>query len=91
MEGLSNTTNNTVYADDQGNAAYWHGNFIPKRDTTYNWALPVDGTIAATEWKGIHPLSETVHLLNPASGWIQNCNATPFTGQVDGADLVGRA
>jgi acyl-homoserine lactone acylase PvdQ len=79
MEGLSNTTNNTVYADDKGNIAYWHGNFIPKRDTSYNWLLPVDGTIAATEWKGIHPLRETVHLINPASGWIQNCNATPFT------------
>ena len=79
MEGLSNTTNNTVYADDHGNIAYWHGNFVPKRDTSYNWALPVDGTIAATEWKGMHPLKETVHLINPASGWIQNCNATPFT------------
>jgi acyl-homoserine lactone acylase PvdQ len=79
MEGLSNTTNNTVYADDKGNIAYWHGNFVPKRDTIYDWELPVDGTIAATEWKGIHALSETVHLLNPATGWIQNCNSTPFT------------
>lgn len=78
MEGLSNTTNNTVYADDKGNIAYWHGNFIPKRDRAYNWALPLDGTIAATEWNGIHSLSETVHVINPASGWIQNCNATPF-------------
>lgn len=79
MQGLSNTTNNTVYADDQGNIAYWHGNFVPKRDTNYNWALPVDGTKLATEWKGIHPLAETVHIINPATGWIQNCNATPFT------------
>lgn len=79
MKGLSNTTNNTVYADNNGNIAYWHGNFVPKRDTSYNWALPVDGTIAATEWKGVHPLEETVQLLNPATGWIQNCNATPFT------------
>ena len=78
MEGLSNTTNNTVYADDKGNIAYWHGNFVPKRDTSFNWALPVDGSVAATEWKGIHPLKETVHIINPASGWIQNCNATPF-------------
>ncbi|MEI6264792.1 MAG: penicillin acylase family protein [Sphingobacteriia bacterium] len=79
MEGLSNTTNNTVYADDKGNIAYWHGNFVPKRDTSFNWQLPVDGTIAATEWKGIHALSQTVHVINPATGWIQNCNATPFT------------
>jgi acyl-homoserine lactone acylase PvdQ len=79
MRGLSNTTNNTVYADNKGNIAYWHGNFVPKRDTGYNWALPVDGTTKKTEWKGVHPLEETVNILNPVNGWIQNCNATPFT------------
>lgn len=79
MKGLSNTTNNTVYADDQGNIAYWHGNFVPKRNPGFDYSLPVDGSIAATEWQGVHPLEETVHLINPASGWMQNCNATPFT------------
>ncbi len=79
MDIRANTTNNTVYADDQGNIAYWHGNFLPRRDTTYNWSLPVDGSIAATEWKGIHELDEMVHVYNPATGWIQNCNSTPYT------------
>ncbi|OYY10112.1 MAG: acylase, partial [Sphingobacteriia bacterium 35-36-14] len=62
MKGLSNTTNNTVYADDQGNIAYWHGNFVPKRNPGFDFTLPVDGSIAATEWQGVHPLEETVHL-----------------------------
>jgi len=75
----ANTTNNTVYADDQGNIAYWHGNFMPRRDTAYNWSLPVDGTVSATEWKGLHELGEIVHVYNPATGWIENCNSTPFT------------
>jgi acyl-homoserine-lactone acylase len=79
MKGLSNTTNNTVYADDQGNIAYWHGNFVPKRNPGFDFNLPVDGSITSTEWQGVHPLEETVHLINPASGWMQNCNATPFT------------
>ena len=79
MDLRANTTNNTVYADDQGNIAYWHGNFMPRRDTAYNWSLPVDGSIAATEWKGVHELDEIVHCYNPATGWIQNCNSTPFT------------
>ncbi|HVW58841.1 MAG TPA: penicillin acylase family protein, partial [Puia sp.] len=79
MDLRANTTNNTVYADDQGNIAYWHGNFMPRRDTSYDWSHPVDGTIAATEWKGLHPLDEIVHLYNPATGWIQNCNSTPFS------------
>lgn len=79
MALLSNTSNNTVYADDKGNIAFWYGNFMPKRDTKYNWALPVDGTTSATEWKGLHGVDDAVHVYNPATGWIQNCNSTPFT------------
>lgn len=78
MDLLSNATNNTVYADDKGNTALWYGNFVPKRDPKYDWTLPVDGTTPATEWQGVHPLDEIVHLYNPASGFIQNCNATPY-------------
>ncbi|MEI8073657.1 MAG: penicillin acylase family protein [Bacteroidota bacterium] len=79
QELLANTSNNTVYADDKGNIAYWHGNFMPKRDLSYNWALPVDGTITATEWQGLHKLEELIQVKNPATGWIQNCNSSPFT------------
>jgi len=79
MDLRANTTNNTVYADDQGNIAYWHGNFMPRRDSSYDWSLPVDGTTAATEWKGVHTLDEIVHLYNPETGWIENCNSTPYT------------
>ncbi len=79
MELLANTSNNTVYADDKGNIAYWHGNFMPKRDPAYNWSKSVDGSISATEWKGLHTLKELIQVHNPATGWIQNCNSTPFT------------
>ena len=74
-----NTSNNTVYADAEGNIAYWHGNFVPVRDAKYNWNKPVDGTTAATEWKGLHTVDEIIHAVNPANGWLQNCNSTPFT------------
>ncbi len=79
MDLLANTSNNTVYADEEGNIAYWHGNFIPKRDTSYDWSKPVDGSIKATEWKGLHTVNESVHIYNPPNGWIENCNSTPFT------------
>ncbi|TAL46068.1 MAG: acylase [Chitinophagaceae bacterium] len=74
-----NISNNTVYADAEGNIAYWHGNRIPARDTKYDWTKPVDGTISATEWKGYHDIKETVYSINPPNGWLQNCNSTPFT------------
>ena len=79
QELLANTSNNTVYADDKGNIAYWHGNFMPKRDPKYNWSKPVDGTTKATEWKGLHTVEELIQVKNPGSGWIQNCNSSPFT------------
>lgn len=79
MDLLVNTSNNTVYADAQGNIAYWHGNFMPVRDTRFDWSKPVDGSIVATEWKGLHKVEETVHSINPTNGWLQNCNSTPYT------------
>ncbi|HEX3168591.1 MAG TPA: penicillin acylase family protein [Chitinophagaceae bacterium] len=79
LDLLGNISNNTVYADAEGNIAYWHGNRIPKRDTKYDWKKAVDGTTAATEWKGYHKINETVLSINPPNGWLQNCNSTPFT------------
>ena len=79
MSMYANTSNNTVFADNKGNIAYWHGDYVPRRDKKLNWSLPVDGTTTATEWKGLHTLDEIVHVYNPASGWIQNCNSTPFS------------
>lgn len=79
MDMGANPSNNTVYADGEGNIAYWHGNFLPKRNPAYDWSQPVDGSTKATEWQGYHTVNESVHIYNPANGWLQNCNATPFT------------
>jgi len=79
MELQTNSSNNTVYADSDGNIAYYHGNFIPIRDTSFNWNSPLDGSDPATEWQGLHPVDEIIHLLNPPNGWIQNTNNWPFT------------
>ena len=77
MELRTNSSNNTVYADAQGNIAYFHGNFIPKRDPRFDWTKPVDGSNPATEWQGLHEIKETITLLNPASGYISNTNNWP--------------
>ena len=83
----SNTSNNTVFADKKGNIAYWHGNFMPVRDTAFDWNRPVNGSVAATEWKGLHNVDQTIHLYNPPNGWIQNCNSTPFTAAGNNSPL----
>ncbi len=79
MDLRANTSNSTVFADNKGNIAYWHGNFVPIRDKKLNWAKVMDGSTSATEWKGLHSVNETVHVYNPANGWLQNCNSTPFS------------
>ena len=79
MELRTNSSNNTVYADADGNIAYFHGNFIPVRDPRFNWKQPVDGSDPATEWRGLHEVGETITLLNPKNGWIQNTNNWPYS------------
>ena len=79
QEMRTDTSNNTVYADGEGSIAYFHGNFIPRRDPRYDFTRPVDGSDPATEWRGPHRLDETITLLNPANGWIQNTNNWPFS------------
>ncbi len=79
MELSTNSSNNTVYADADGNIAYYHGNFVPKRDVSFDFSGPVDGSDPATEWQGLHPLDEQITLLNPPNGWIQNTNNWPFS------------
>lgn len=79
MKMRANTSNNTVYAGKNGRIAYWHGNFVPKRQPDIDWSLVQDGTKSALDWKGLHPLEEIVQSIDPVSAWIQNCNSTPFT------------
>ncbi|GAB4253252.1 MAG: penicillin acylase family protein [Ekhidna sp.] len=79
MDIKTNSSNNTVFADSEGNIAYYHGNFIPIRDVQFDYSQPVDGSNPATDWQGLHDVDEAITLLNPLNGWIQNCNSTPFT------------
>ncbi|MEO5782765.1 MAG: penicillin acylase family protein [Ginsengibacter sp.] len=79
MQLRSNNSTNTMYADDKGNIAYWHGDFIPKRDEKFDWSHSVDGSTSATEWQGLHDLKDIVQIINPKEGWLQNCNSSPFS------------
>ena len=79
MELKANSSNNTIFADADGDIAYFHGNFIPRRDLAFDWKNPVDGANPATEWKGLLTVDETPHLLNPKSGWLYNTNNWPWS------------
>ena len=83
MDIRTNSSNNTVYADAQGNIAYYHGNFVPKRNPKFDFSKPVDGADPETDWQGLHTVDEIVTLVNPKNGWLQNCNSTPFTAALE--------
>lgn len=83
MDIRTNSSNNTVFADADGNIAYFHGNFIPKRNEGFDFSEPVEGSDPASDWQGLHTVDESVLILNPGTGWIQNCNSTPFTAAAE--------
>jgi acyl-homoserine-lactone acylase len=79
MELHTNSSNNTVYADADGNIAYFHSNFIPKRDPAFDWTRPVDGSNPTTEWRGVMSIDETPGVFNPPNGWLYNVNNSPWS------------
>jgi len=85
MELHTNSSNNTLFADASGNIAYFHSNYIPRRDTAFNWTHPVDGDNPATTYHGVLSFDETPNVVNPASGWVYNSNNWPWSAAGEGS------
>ncbi|MEX2572314.1 MAG: penicillin acylase family protein [Gemmatimonadota bacterium] len=75
----ANSSNNTIYADADGVIAYLHPQFVPRRDTRFDYSQPVDGSDPATDWQELHELDELPFVQNPPNGWIQNTNNHPYS------------
>jgi len=79
MELHADSSNNTVYADADGHIAYFHPQFVPRRDDRFDWTQPVDGTDPATEWQGVHGVEDSPHVVDPPTGWVMNTNNWPYS------------
>jgi penicillin amidase len=89
MELLDQHLYNVVYADCDGNILYIYNGIVPRRDPAFDWEKPLDGANPRTEWQGYHAFSDLPRVLNPISGFVQNCNQTPFTTKDDGNPFPG--
>ena len=79
MDLHTNSSNNTIFASADGDIAYFHANFIPKRDPKFDWTKPVDGSSPATEWGSLMTVEESPLVHNPKSGWLYNTNNWPYS------------
>jgi acyl-homoserine-lactone acylase len=78
MRPLNMLFGNVMAADAEGNTFYLYNAAVPVRDPRFDWSSVVDGSDPATEWRGYHALQDLPQLTNPLTGWMQNCNTTPF-------------
>ena len=79
MELHANSSNNTVYADADGHIALFPPAVRPRRDDRFDWTRPVDGSDPATDWRGVHGVEDSPHVVDPPNGWIQNTNNWPYS------------
>jgi len=79
MDLHTNSSNNTLFATADGDIAFFHSNFIPRRNPKFDWTKPVNGADPATEWDGLLSFDETPNVVNPPNGWVYNTNNYPFS------------
>jgi len=73
---------NLLYTDREN--LYWvHNATVAERADGFDWRQPVPGWVKATEWGPYFPLEKYPQLLNPPSGFIQNCNNPPWLSTVN--------
>jgi acyl-homoserine-lactone acylase len=75
----ANSSNNTIFADDKGEIAYLHPQFVPRRDDRFDYRHPVDGSDPATDWGSLHRLTELPNIVSPPNGWVDNNNNAPWS------------
>ena len=78
LESRSLPMFNCAYADIEGNICYLYNGTVPIRDPSFDWTKPVDGSNPNTEWSEFHSTHQMPQIINPRSGYVQNCNSTPF-------------
>jgi len=78
----ANASLNIGYADDKGNILYLYNAKMPLRVAGYDYRQYLPGDTSELVWDEFLPFDDLPMVLNPPSGFFQNCNATPFHATV---------
>lgn len=68
---------NIIVATADGDIFYLLNGRTPKRNTNFDFSLPVPGWTKETQWQGTLSWNDLPNLRNPKSGFLQNCNNSP--------------
>ena len=69
---------NVVSADTEGNIAYLYNTLCPWRDPGVEWDKVLPPNDPRAEWGKYISFDELPKVVNPESGWLQNCNDSPW-------------
>ena len=83
MATNGNFAQNIMAGDVDGNVFYLRAGRTPIRPDGVECREVLDGNSSKTAWQGIHPIDDLVQILNPESGYMQNCNVAPDQMMLD--------
>lgn len=75
---------NAIYADADGNIAYYYNVAIPERAAAFDWSGVLPGDTSDALWKGRRGFADVPNVVNPKSGYVVNANHSPY--ESSGAD-----
>jgi penicillin amidase len=73
---LITTLHNFLYADQQGNIAYFGDGLVPIEPAGVDPRLPAAGD-GTQQWTGFVPFAKMPHSVNPRQGFLDNWNTKP--------------
>ncbi len=78
---------NFIYADKTGRVAYIYNALFPDRKLGYDYTKLLPGDTSAAMWEGPVGFDRYPKIVNPASGFVQNANNTPFLAAGPGSEM----
>lgn len=78
---------NFIYADKTGRIAYIYNALFPNRKPGHDYTKLLPGDTSAVMWEGAVGFDRYPKIVDPASGFVQNANNTPFLAAGPGSEM----